>query len=56
MDNTINKLGKLLGIGSDDELFIEGLIDDLDTIGINYPDMSDADVTNTNEIIFFIDG
>lgn len=48
----MSKLGKLLGIGSDDELFIEGLIDDLDTLGINYPDMSDVDVTNTNEIIF----
>lgn len=48
----MSKLGKLFCIGSDDELFIEGLIDDLDTIGINYPDMSDVDVTNTNEIIF----
>lgn len=48
----MSKLGKLLGIGSDDVLFIEGLIDDLDTLGIEYPDMSDVDVTNTNEIIF----
>ena len=36
----MSKLGKLLGIGSDDERFIEGLLDDLDTLGINYPDIS----------------
>ena len=48
----MSKLGKLLGIGSDDERFIEGLLDDLDTLGINYPDISDVDATNTNEIIF----
>ena len=48
----MSKLGKLLGIGSDDELFIEGLIDDLDTLGIEYPDMSDVDATDTNEIIY----
>lgn len=28
----MSKLGKLLGIGSDDERFIEGLLDDLDTL------------------------
>lgn len=48
----MSKLGKLLGIGSDDERFIEGLIDDLDTLGIDYPDMLDANVLDTNEIIF----
>lgn len=48
----MSKLGKLLCIGSDDELFIEGLIDDLDTLGISYPDMSDVDATDTNEIIY----
>lgn len=48
----MSKLGKLLGIGSDDERFIEGLLDDLDTLGINYPDMSDVDATDTNEIIY----
>lgn len=48
----MSKLGKLLGIGSDDERFIEGLLDDLDTLGISYPDMSDVDATDTNEIIY----
>jgi len=48
----MSKLGKLLGIGSDDELFIEGLIDDLDTLDIEYPDMSDVDATDTNDIIY----
>lgn len=48
----MSKLGKLLCIGSDDELFIEGLIDDLDTLDISYPDMSDVDVTDTNDIIY----
>ena len=48
----MSKLGKLLGIGSDDERFIEGLLDDLDTLGINYPDISDVDATDTNEIIY----
>lgn len=32
----MSKLGKLLGIGSDDERFIEGLLDDLDTLKIKY--------------------
>lgn len=32
----MSKLGKLLGIGSDDKRFIEGLLDDLDTLKINY--------------------
>lgn len=45
-------LGRLLGIGSLDDNFIEGLLDDLDDLGISYPDMSDVDLTNTNEIIF----
>lgn len=48
----MSKLGKLLCIGSDDELFIEGLINSLDTLGIEYPDMSDVDATDTNEIIY----
>lgn len=48
----MSKLGKLFCIGSDDESFINGLLDDLDTLGIEYPDMSDVDVTDTNEIIF----
>lgn len=48
----MSKLGKLLGIGTDDERFIEGLLDDLDTLGINYPDMSEVDVTDTNDIIY----
>lgn len=50
----MSKLGKLLCIGSDDELFIEGLIDNLDTLGISYPDMSDVDATDTNEIIYYL--
>ena len=50
----MSKLGKLLGIGSDDERFIDGLLDDLDTLGISYPDMSDVDTTNTNEIIYYL--
>jgi hypothetical protein len=50
----MSKLGKLLGIGSDDEVFIEDLMDDLDTLGISYPDMSDVDTTNTNEIIYYL--
>ena len=48
----MSKLGKLLCIGTDDERFIEDLMDDLDTLGIKYPDMSDIDVLDTNEIIF----
>lgn len=48
----MSKLGKLLCIGTDDERFIEDLMDDLDTLGIRYPDMSDVDATNTNEIIY----
>lgn len=48
----MSKLGKLLGIGTDDERFIEDLMDDLDTLGIKYPDMSDVDATDTNEIIY----
>lgn len=48
----MSKLGKLLCIGKDDERFIEDLMDDLDTLGISYPDMSDVDATNTNEIIY----
>lgn len=48
----MSKFGKLLGIGSADEVFIEGLIDDLDDLGIDYPDLSDVDTTNTNEIIY----
>lgn len=48
----MSKLGMLLGIGSADEVFIEGLIDDLDDLGIEYPDLSDVDVTDTNEIIY----
>lgn len=50
----MSKLGKLLGIGSADERFIEGLIDDLDTLGINYPDISDVEFLDTNEIIYSI--
>ena len=50
----MSKLGKLLGIGSDDERFIEGLLDDLDTLGINYPDISDVEFLDTNEIIYSI--
>lgn len=45
-------LGRLLGIGSLDDNFIEGLLDDLDDLGISYPDISDVDLTNTNEIIY----
>lgn len=48
----MSKLGTLLGIGSADEVFIEGLIDDLDDLGIGYPDLSDVDTTDTNEIIY----
>lgn len=48
----MSKLGKLLCIGKDDERFIEDLMDDLDTLGISYPDMSDVDATDTNEIIY----
>lgn len=48
----MSKLGKLLCIGKDDERFIEGLMDELDTLGIKYPDMSDVDATDTNEIIY----
>lgn len=48
----MSKLGKLLCIGTDDERFIEDLMDDLDTLGIKYPDMSDVDATDTNEIIY----
>lgn len=48
----MSKLGVLLGIGSADEVFIEGLIDDLDDLGIGYPDLSDVDTTDTNEIIY----
>ena len=48
----MSKLGKLLCIGTDDERFIEDLMDDLDTLGIKYPDMSDVDTTDTNEIIY----
>lgn len=48
----MSKLGKLLCIGKDDERFIEDLMDDLDTLCISYPDMSDVDATNTNEIIY----
>lgn len=45
-------LGRLLGIGSLDDNFIEGLLDNLDDLGISYPDMSDVDLTDTNEIIY----
>lgn len=45
-------LVRLLGIGSLDDNFIEGLLDDLDDLGIQYPDMSDVDLTDTNEIIY----
>lgn len=45
-------LVRLLGIGSLDDDFIESLLDDLDDLGIQYPDMSDVDLTDTNEIIF----
>lgn len=48
----MSKLGKLLCIGTDDERFIEDLMDDLDTLGISYPDMSDVDATDANEIIY----
>ena len=48
----MSKLGKLLCIGKDDERFFEDLMDDLDTLGISYPDMSDVDATDTNEIIY----
>ena len=48
----MSKLGKLLGIGSDDEVFIEDLMDDLDDLGLEYPDLSDVDTTDTNEIIY----
>lgn len=50
----MSKLGTLLGIGSEDERFIEGLLDDLDTLGINYPDISDVEFLDTNEIIYSI--
>ena len=50
----MSKLGKLLCIGKDDERFIEDLMDDLDTLGISYPDMSDVDTTNANEIIYYL--
>ena len=50
----MSKLGKLLCIGTDDEHFIEGLLDDLDTLGINYPDISDVEFLDTNEIIYSI--
>ena len=45
-------LVRLLGIGSLDDDFIESLLDDLDDLGIQYPDMSDVDLTDTNEIIY----
>ena len=45
-------LGRLLGIGSLDENFIEGLLDDLDNLGIQYPGMSDVDLTDANEVIY----
>lgn len=45
-------LSRLLGIGSLDENFIEGLLDDLDDLGIQYPDMSDVDLTDANEVIY----
>lgn len=45
-------LGRLLGIGSLDENFIEGLLDDLDDLGIQYPDMFDVDLTDANEVIY----
>ena len=45
-------LGRLLGIGRLDDNFIEGLLDDLDDLGISYPDMSDVDLTDSNEIIY----
>lgn len=45
-------LGRLLGIGSLDDNFIEGLLDDLDDLGISYPDMSDVDLSDSNEIIY----
>lgn len=48
----MSKLGRLLGIGSLDENFIEGLLDDLDDLGIQYPDMSDVDLTYANEVIY----
>lgn len=48
----MSKLGRLLAIGGLDEKFIEDLMDDLDTLGIGYPDMSDVDTTDTNEIIY----
>lgn len=41
-------LVRLLGIGSLDDDFIESLLDDLDDLGIQYPDMSDVDLTDTN--------
>lgn len=45
-------LVRLLGIGSLDDNFIEDLLDDLDDLGIQYPDMSDVDLTDANEIIY----
>lgn len=45
-------LVRLLGIGSLDDNFIEGLLDNLDDLGIQYPDMSDVDLTSSNEIIY----
>ena len=45
-------LGRLLGIGSLDDNFIEGLLDNLDDLGIQYPDMYDVDLTDSNEIIY----
>lgn len=48
----MSRLGRILGIGSLDENFIEGLLDDLDDLGIQYPDMSDVDLTDANEVIY----
>lgn len=45
-------LVRLLGIGSLDDDFIESLLDDLDDLGIQYPDMSDVDLTDANGVIY----
>lgn len=35
-------------------VLLRGLLDDLDTLGINYPDISDVEFLDTNEIIYSI--
>lgn len=43
----MSKLGKLLGIGSDDERFIEGLLDDLDKLETEYPEIEITGLDST---------